>query len=83
MMLVAFRSKLTSAAGDDYARMAAAMDAHARTFPGFVEVKDYFAGDGERLTLVWWADAETLGVWASDARHSVAQSIGRDRWYEY
>jgi hypothetical protein len=31
MMLVAFRSRLTSAAGDDYARMAAEMEAHAKT----------------------------------------------------
>jgi heme-degrading monooxygenase HmoA len=83
MMLVAFRSKLTSAAADDYARMAAAMEAHARTFPGFVEVKEYLAADGERLTLVWWADADTLRVWATDQRHRAAQATGRDRWYEY
>lgn len=83
MMLVAFRSRLTRAAGDDYVRMAAAMEAHAKTFPGFVEVKDYVAGDGERLTLVWWADADSLRAWATDARHRAAQATGRDRWYEY
>jgi heme-degrading monooxygenase HmoA len=83
MMLVAFRSKLTGAAGDDYARMAAAMEALARSFPGFVDFKDYRAGDGERLTLVWWQDAETLQAWAADARHRVAQATGRERWYEY
>jgi heme-degrading monooxygenase HmoA len=83
MMLVAFRSKLTDVAGDDYARMATAMEAHARTFQGFVEAKDYLAHDGERLTLVWWQDAETLQVWATDARHRLAQATGRERWYEY
>jgi heme-degrading monooxygenase HmoA len=83
MMLVAFRSKLTGAAGDDYARMAEAMEAHAKTFPGFVEVKDYLARDGERLTLVWWQDAQTLHAWATDARHRVAQATGREKWYEY
>ena len=83
MMLILFRSKLTDTAGDDYARMAEEMDAHARTFPGFVDVKSFTAEDGERLTVVWWQDEETLRVWATDARHRVAQSTGRQQWYEY
>lgn len=83
MMLIAFRSKLTPTAGDDYAAMAAEMDAHARTFPGFVDVKSFKADDGERLTLVWWQDEETLRAWATDARHRVAQATGRKHWYEY
>ena len=83
MMLILFRSKLTETAGDDYARMAAEMDAHARTFPGFVDVKSFTAEDGERLTVVWWQDEETLRVWATDARHRVAQTTGRREWYEY
>ena len=83
MMVILFRSKLTDSAGDDYAHMAAEMDAHARTFPGFVDVKSFTAEDGERLTVVWWQDEETLKAWASDARHRVAQATGRQRWYEY
>jgi heme-degrading monooxygenase HmoA len=83
MMLILFRSKLTTTAGEDYARMAAEMDAHARTFPGFVDGKSFTAEDGERLTVVWWQDEETLRVWATDARHRVAQSTGRREWYEY
>ena len=83
MMVILFRSKLTDAAGDDYARMADEMDAHARTFPGFVDVKSFKAEDGERLTVVWWQDEETLKVWANDARHRVAQATGRQKWYEY
>jgi heme-degrading monooxygenase HmoA len=83
MMLILFRSRLTPTAGDDYAAMAAQMDAHARTFPGFVDVKSFRAEDGERLTVVWWKDAETLAAWASDARHRVAQQTGREKWYDY
>ena len=41
------------------------------------------AFDGERLTLVWWQDEETLAAWRTDARHLVAQRAGRERWYEY
>ena len=82
MILILFRSKLTAAAGDDYARMAGEMDAHARTFPGFVDVKSYTGNaDGERLTVVWWQDEETPRVWATDVRHLAAQRAGRERWY--
>jgi heme-degrading monooxygenase HmoA len=83
MLVILFRSKLTASAGEDYSRMADAMFAHARTFEGFVDVKSFTADDGERLTVVWWRDEETLKVWATDARHRVAQQAGRDRWYEY
>ena len=83
MIVILFRSKLTDAAGADYAAMAAEMDAHARTFPGFVDVKAFTAEDGERLTVVWWQDEETLKAWATDARHRVAQQTGRQKWYEY
>lgn len=83
MMVILFRSKLTDVAGDDYTAMSAAMDAHARTFPGFVDVKSFKAEDGERLTVVWWQDAQTLQAWASDAKHRFAQQRGREQWYRY
>lgn len=83
MMLVLFRSRLTDAAGSDYTAMSEQMDAHARSFPGFVDVKSFKAEDGERLTVVWWKDAETLAAWASDVKHRAAQQLGRTRWYEY
>ena len=83
MLVILFRSKLTATAGDEYAQMAAEMDAHARTFDGFVDVKAYTSEDGERLTVVWWRDEESLAVWRNDVRHRVAQQTGRARWYEY
>ena len=83
MIVILFRSKLTAAAGDDYARMAEAMDAHARTFDGFVDVKAFKAEDGERLTIVWWKDEESLRAWATDVKHRAAQELGRNKWYEY
>jgi heme-degrading monooxygenase HmoA len=83
MMLILFRSKLVDADREGYARMAEAMDAHARTFDGFIDAKSFLADDGERLTVVWWRDEASLKVWATDARHRVAQERGRERWYEY
>jgi heme-degrading monooxygenase HmoA len=82
MMVVLFRSKLVEPA-DGYSEMADEMAQLARTMPGFVDVKAYKADDGERLTIVWWQDEETLKAWREHARHRVAQRAGRDNWYQY
>jgi len=83
MLVILFRSKLTPEAADGYPEMAAEMDAHARTFDGFIDVKSFLAEDGERLTVVWWRDEESLAIWRNDVRHRFAQQQGRARWYEY
>ena len=84
MIVVLFRSKLVpTASSDGYDEMAKEMDDLARTMPGFIDVKSFKAEDGERLTLVWWQDEDTLRAWREQARHRVAQRTGRERWYEY
>ena len=82
MLVVLFRSKLVDAP-DGYAEMAQEMLELAKTMPGFIDVKAFTADDGERLTVVWWHDEETLRAWRTNARHLVAQRAGRERWYEY
>ena len=52
MIVILFRSRLTAAAGADYAAMDAELDKLVRGQPGFVDVKSFTAADGERLTLV-------------------------------
>jgi heme-degrading monooxygenase HmoA len=81
MVVVLFRSRLTEAAGDDYADMAAEMVAAARTMPGFIDVKGFTAPDGERMTIVHWQDLETMKAWRDHARHREAKRLGRERWY--
>jgi heme-degrading monooxygenase HmoA len=82
MLVVLFRSKLVEAP-DGYADMAQEMLETARTMPGFVDVKAFTSADGERLTVVWWQDEETLRAWRTHARHMVAQKLGREKWYQY
>jgi heme-degrading monooxygenase HmoA len=82
MLIVLFRSKLVPEP-EGYAEMAQEMEDLARSMPGFVDVKAYKSEDGERLTVVWWEDEETLRAWRTNARHLVAQKAGRERWYEY
>src|SRR4030095_17234893 len=82
MLIVLFRSKLVPEP-EGYAEMAQEMSDLAKTMPGFIDVKAYTAADGERLTVVWWEDEDTLRAWRTNARHLVAQKAGRERWYEY
>ena len=84
MIVVLFRSRLTAAAvAAGYSEMADEMEARARTMPGFVDFKSFKADDGERLSIAWWQDEETLTVWREDVRHRVAQRLGRETFYEY
>jgi heme-degrading monooxygenase HmoA len=81
MVVVVFRSRLTAKAGDDYSEMAAEMLATAREMPGFVEFKSFKADDGERVSLVYWQNHETMAAWRNHPRHQIAQHSGRAKWY--
>ena len=82
MVVVVFRSRLTAEAGDDYSEMAAEMLATAKEMPGFVEFKSFKADDGERVSLVYWQDHETMAAWRNHPRHRIAQGQGRKKWYQ-
>ena len=82
MVVVVFRSRLTAEAGDDYSEMAAEMLATAKEMPGFVEFKSFKADDGERVSLVYWQDHETMAGWRNHPRHRIAQRQGRAKWYQ-
>lgn len=83
MLIILFRSKLTGQAGDDYQAMNAEMESVVRQNPGFIDVKSYKSEDGERLTVVWWRDEESLRQWREQVRHRAAQKSGREKWYQY
>jgi heme-degrading monooxygenase HmoA len=63
--------------------MDAELSARFRENPGFIDVKSYRSEDGERLTVVWFRDEETLRQWRELERHRHAQRTGRERWYQY
>jgi heme-degrading monooxygenase HmoA len=81
MIVVLFRSRLTPEAGADYSQMAEEMLSTAKTMPGYVDFKSFKADDGERISIVWWQDEETMAAWRTHARHLIAQRLGRDKWY--
>jgi heme-degrading monooxygenase HmoA len=83
MLVILFRSKLTADAGQDYGAMSDELHALVRENPGFVDVRHYTADDGERLTVAWFKDKDSLRQWRTLPRHREAQSAGRQKWYEY
>jgi heme-degrading monooxygenase HmoA len=76
-----FRSRLRDDVPDDFAPLAAELERRARTFPGFVDFKEFTAPDGERLAVVTFASAEAEAAWRDDPEHRHAQEQGRTRFY--
>ncbi len=75
---VIFSSQRT--AGDDgYADMAAQMMELAAKQPGFLGVES--ARDGLGITVSYWESPDAISTWKQNAKHQLAQKLGRDQWY--
>ena len=64
-----------------YAEHADRMSELARTMPGYVEHKIFIADDGERVTLVTFADQASHDGWRTHPEHRSAQRAGRAGYY--
>jgi len=80
-VVTVFRSRLRDEHRAEYATRAAEIAALAATMPGLVDVKEFAAPDGERVTLVTFADEAAQTAWREHAEHRIAQQQGRDRFY--
>jgi len=80
-VLTVFRSRLRPEAQAEYEAMAQRMLELASAMPGFVELKTFVAEDGERVSLVTFADRGSHSAWRDHPEHRVAQQLGRDRFY--
>lgn len=81
-IVTVFRSRLRPAATEEYFAHAARMGDLARGMPGYVEHKVFLAEDGERLTLVTFADRSSHDAWAQHPEHRQAQRAGIAFYYE-
>ncbi|MCW2678682.1 MAG: putative antibiotic biosynthesis monooxygenase [Frankiales bacterium] len=80
-VVTVFRSRLRDDA-DGYADDARAIAALARTMPGYVEHKGFTADDGERVTLVTFADQPSHDAWRDHPEHRAAMRRGSAGYYE-
>lgn len=81
--LTVFRSRLLATGQGEYAPLAAEMEQLARAMPGFVEIKTFRADDGERVSLVTFADQASHDAWRDHPEHRRAQARRADLYQEY
>lgn len=81
-IVTVFRSRLRDEARDAYFEHAERIATLADTMPGLVERKSFTAEDGERLTLVTFADRASHEAWRDHPEHRDAQRAGIRSYYE-
>ena len=81
MIVTVFRSRLAAGHEEQYRARAAQLSGLARTMPGYVAHKTYVAEDGERLTLVEFADREGMDAWARHPEHAAGKREGRETYF--
>ena len=80
-IVTVFRSRLRPGVEDAYREVAEQMSAAAAAMEGFVDESFYTSADGERVTIVRFADADAQLAWARHPAHLDAQRRGREEFY--
>jgi heme-degrading monooxygenase HmoA len=82
MIVTVFRSRLMPGFKDEYVALVDRMQQIARTIPGYISHKGFWADDGERVTIVEFAHEEGQRAWRMHPEHVEAQKLGRLKYYE-
>ena len=81
MIVTVFRSRLDPAQAEAYAATSQAMKALVDKMPGLISYKTFEAKDGERVTVVEFADEQSHNAWRDLPAHRKAMQLGRDKFY--
>jgi heme-degrading monooxygenase HmoA len=81
MLITVFRSRLRPGLRDEYVALAERMNEIAKTIPGYISHKGFFADDGERVTIVEFEHEEGLRAWRTNPEHMAAQKLGWQKYY--
>jgi len=82
MIVTVFRSRLRPGIREDYVALVERMNELARTMPGYISHKGFFAEDGERVTIVEFEDEAGMRAWRMHPEHRAAQKKAREIYYE-
>jgi heme-degrading monooxygenase HmoA len=82
MIVAVLKSRIRQEFADTYYETVARMAEIARSMPGFISYKGYFAEDGERVSIHEWETAEQLRAWREHPEHLKIQAVGREYFYE-
>ncbi len=81
MIVTVFRNRLRPDVQGQYQPTLNRMLELATAMPGFVATKTFVADDGERATLVEFADEASHQAWGRHPEHVQAQAQGREAFY--
>lgn len=81
MIVTVFRNRLVSGNVEEYYETAGRMSDIARSMPGYISHKTFTAEDGERVTIVEFADEVSQRGWSTEVRHQEAKKRGRAAFY--
>jgi heme-degrading monooxygenase HmoA len=82
MIVTVFRSRLMPGVREDYLALVDRMSQLARTMPGYISHKGFFADDGERVTVVEFESEYGMRAWRMHPEHRAAQKKARESYYE-
>ena len=66
-----------------YAEMADAMVKSAQTQPGYLGIESTRDAEGFGITVSYWRDEAAMVGWKANAKHLLAQKLGKTRWYDH
>jgi len=81
MLITVFRTRVRPGLRDEYAAAVDRMSELARTMPGYISHKSFYAEDGERCTIVEFEHEQGLRTWRTNPEHLVAQKMARQKYY--
>ena len=81
MIVTVFRSTLMPGLRDEYVGEVERLAAIAKTMPGYISHKGFFAEDGERCTIVEFEHEEGMRAWRMNADHRAAKKKAREIYY--
>jgi heme-degrading monooxygenase HmoA len=67
-----------------YKQAAQLMEELAQNMPGYLGIEGArnSQGDGQGITVSYWATLEDIARWRAQAEHQGAQRMGKSDWYE-
>jgi heme-degrading monooxygenase HmoA len=66
-----------------YGAMAEQIEQLALKQPGCLGAESTRDSEGLGITVSYWIDEAAIAAWKAQARHLVAQRMGRERWYSH
>ncbi len=66
---------------EGYNKMADIMESLAKEQPGFIGIESARSELG--ITISYWDSLDAITQWKNNAKHLVAQRLGKEKWYEW